>query len=287
MKNIHVLPTDKPSRLWINNLLQGKLELSKEVLIGSNTAQNIYITSNEEIKDRNCWVTNGEDIFKPLDDYSLEYANNYWEKIILTTDPTLIANGVQAIDDEFLEWFVKNPSCKFVETERLEDGQYFDYLEDNSVIEGIYENYKIIIPKEKPKQETILEQIDQNNPVTRGSTALVYKQETLEEAAERLYPFALDGIGNIEVDKKNHFINGAKWQAERMGLMEIELRHTKTLLASCEKALEDRDKQAERMYSEEEVLTILKSHKEFIVKELKGLSSFKNEKVWFEQFKKK
>jgi hypothetical protein len=42
---------------------------------------------------------------------------------------------------------------------------------------------------------------------------------------------------------------GAKWQAERIGLMEIELRHTKTLLASCEKALEDRDKQAERMYS--------------------------------------
>jgi hypothetical protein len=81
-------------------------------------------------------------------------------------------------------------------------------------------------------------------------------EETLEEAAERLYPFALDGIGNVEVDKKNHFIKGAKWQAKRM-------------------------------YSEEEVLTILKSHKEFIVKELKGLSSFKNEKEWFEQFKKK
>jgi hypothetical protein len=44
---------------------------------------------------------------------------------------------------------------------------------------------------------------------------------------------------------------------------------------------------ATQMYSEEEVLTILKSHKEFIVKELKGLSSFKNENEWFEQFKKK
>jgi len=41
------------------------------------------------------------------------------------------------------------------------------------------------------------------------------KQETLEDAAERLYPFALGGIGNIEVDKKNHFIKGAKWQAEQ------------------------------------------------------------------------
>jgi hypothetical protein len=35
--------------------------------------------------------------------------------------------------------------------------------------------------------------------------------------------------------------------------MEIELNHTKTLLASCEKALEDRDKKAERRYSEEDM----------------------------------
>jgi hypothetical protein len=36
-------------------------------------------------------------------------------KIILTTDQDLIKDGVQAIDDEFLEWFVKNPSCEEVE----------------------------------------------------------------------------------------------------------------------------------------------------------------------------
>jgi polyhydroxyalkanoate synthesis regulator phasin len=35
--------------------------------------------------------------------------------------------------------------------------------------------------------------------------------------------------------------------------MKIELNHTKKLLASCEQALENRDKKAERMYSEEEV----------------------------------
>ncbi|NDE11648.1 MAG: hypothetical protein EBZ95_13980 [Chitinophagia bacterium] len=42
------------------------------------------------------------------------------------------------------------------------------------------------------------------------------KKETLQEAAERLYPFAFGGIGNSENDKKNHFIKGAKWQAKRM-----------------------------------------------------------------------
>ncbi len=51
--------------------------------------------------------------------------------------------------------------------------------------------------------------------------------------------------------------------------------------------IEGAEYQATQMYSEKEVLTILKSHKEFIVKELKGLSSFKNEKEWFEQYRKK
>jgi hypothetical protein len=50
---------------------------------------------------------------------------DYWEvrkdykKIILTTDQDLIKDGVQAIPDDFLEWFVKNPSCEFVEVEEL------------------------------------------------------------------------------------------------------------------------------------------------------------------------
>jgi hypothetical protein len=55
MKNIHLIPTEKPSRLWINNLLQGKLELSKEVLKGSNTAQHICISNDEEIREGD-WV---------------------------------------------------------------------------------------------------------------------------------------------------------------------------------------------------------------------------------------
>jgi hypothetical protein len=37
-------------------------------------------------------------------------------------------------------------------------------------------------------------------------------------------------------------------QQEEIGLMEIELKHTKTLLASCEKALEDRNKQDKNKY---------------------------------------
>jgi hypothetical protein len=151
MKNIHVIPTDKPSRLWTNNLRR-RLELDEfPSQHPSNIAKNIYITSNEEIKEGDCiFETDTNTINIVGKDY---YRNEFDFKIILTTDLELQKDSVQAIDDEFLEWFVKNPSCEFIQTERLEDGQYFDYLEDNSVIEGIYENYKIIIPQEEFKQE--------------------------------------------------------------------------------------------------------------------------------------
>ena len=70
----------------------------------------------------------------PIEKASIEVC-----KIILTTDPDLIKDGVQAIDDEFLHWFVKNPSCEWINVKY----QYW---------EGKY-TYGIIIPKEEPKQE--------------------------------------------------------------------------------------------------------------------------------------
>jgi type II secretory ATPase GspE/PulE/Tfp pilus assembly ATPase PilB-like protein len=51
MKNIHVLPTDKPSRLRYN--LSNVLVLTKEPYrdYSKQVNQNIYITSDEEIKE--------------------------------------------------------------------------------------------------------------------------------------------------------------------------------------------------------------------------------------------
>jgi hypothetical protein len=86
----------------------------------------------------------------------------------------------------------------------------------------------------KPKQET-LEQIDQNNPITRGSTALVYKQETFEEVAEK------SAIEQMEAGNSAYilgFTKGAKWQRERS-------------------------------YSEEEVLQILSSYADWPINDVK------------------
>jgi hypothetical protein len=152
MKNIHILPTLQPSRLWFHKLNRnlGFSDLPMEYN-GSGTwveGRNIYITNDEEIKE-------GEyQLFNPLGNFNnakvskaerLLESDGRRKKIILTTDKDLIKDGVQAIDDEFIEWFVKNPSCDEIYVNKIES---FDFGIDKYVY-----NYKIIIPKEQPKQD--------------------------------------------------------------------------------------------------------------------------------------
>jgi hypothetical protein len=148
MKNIHALPTDKPSRLHL--AYDKDYYLSIEPFIQLDTKNyksfNIYITSDEEIKEGD-WcidVIHNTICKRNSDNYRKQY-----KKIILTTDKDLISDGVQSIDDEFLEWFVENPSCENVEVERWTDYK----LKNNE--EVIFFNYKIkyTISKEKPKNK--------------------------------------------------------------------------------------------------------------------------------------
>jgi hypothetical protein len=150
MKNIYVLPTDKPSRLylWKDKLRIGTLKTSP-ISIGI-VDQNIYITSDEEAKDGDwCIVGNGVDKLN-TQFTSKEEINAIWKKIILTTDQDLIKDGVQAIDDEFLEWFVKNPSCEYIQTTELS-------LFNGDTGQSGHYKYEIIIPKEEPKNGSISE----------------------------------------------------------------------------------------------------------------------------------
>jgi hypothetical protein len=211
---ITLLPTDKPSRLYE---FGGQIILTNEPTVAFRN-QNIYITNSEEFKDGyfiNCgmickfdeskvskeWIT---DEF--VNGYSLK-TNVYYsfetekcKKIILTTDQDLIKDGVQAIDDEFLEWFVKNPSCERVE---VKEKQHFeaDKLKRKNPLNGVYYSYKIIIPKEEPKQEYICYKCQNktNNKFEICDKCNVgWKEpnkETLEEAAERLFGSLEKGIG--------------------------------------------------------------------------------------------
>lgn len=144
MKNIHVLPTNKPSMLCIDR--HGKLLYYPEnnwfKRDEKAKAQHIYITSDEDIREGDWFIeldlkgTRSSYINKPYlcdigntDCFILTKNNGnfpfpeHCKKIILTTDQDLIKAGVQAIDDEFLKQFVKNPSCEFVEILKFADSR--------------------------------------------------------------------------------------------------------------------------------------------------------------------
>jgi hypothetical protein len=215
MKNIHVLPTDKPSRLYLNTqeyIFENEYSLSTDECQNKN----IYITSYEEIKEGD-WIYNivSKNIFKAskqlidlINDPNVTLTTN--KKIILTTDQELIKDGVQAIDDEFLEWFVNNPTCKRVEVESMVNMIQFTPREFI---------YKIIIPKEeaKPIHQQIIDAVG-GKEAFMELAGLKYKQKTPEEAADK-WVFETNGHkwsnnNNEAGDNFGSFIAGFK-EAEK------------------------------------------------------------------------
>ena len=167
----------------------------------------LFITSDEEIKEGD-WVIAIEGIWKnTITKITGTPITDVWKKIILTTDQDLIKDGVQAIDDEFLEWFVKNPSCEFVEVNDIKTIPSLQLGSPNGHL-----MYKIIIPKEEPKQDKWeqLKGADLDKPLKSWDEP---KKETLENAAKE-YCLKKYGSGYYP-DVQKGFIEGAKWQAER------------------------------------------------------------------------
>jgi hypothetical protein len=90
-------------------------------------------------------------------------------------------------------------------------------------------------------------------------------KETLEEAAKKYVDSFEYGIAHPKRVCKNAFINGAKWQQEH----EQKVGHRV---------------QAERMYSEEDMISFATFYDTHQGAEYWGKDLFK---VWFEQYKKK
>ena len=132
MKNIHLMPTDKPSKLHLWTDENGtRLETCELKYSNTRNTQHIYITSDEEIKEGDWFYSVRELIEKSIINYP---KGEHFGKVILTTDQDLMKDGVQDIDDEFLEWYVQNPSCEEVKIESWQTKGEWDL------------DYKIIIP---------------------------------------------------------------------------------------------------------------------------------------------
>jgi hypothetical protein len=250
MKNIILLPTEKYTDIVHSTSKYGGLFLSRHYSPTKemgDSYQHIYITSDEKIKEGD-WCIVGNGVSKLNTQFtSKEEINTNWKKIILTTDQSL--DGVQEIDDEFLQWFVQNPSCEWVEVESMINMIQFTPREFI---------YKIIIPQEETKlinncpkcgldlveregSKPVCHRVDCGGIILSNETLrewelkkepkqemagkafyesadkviVVKRQETLEEAAERFTSKYYSGEG-YERDIEEAVKFGAKWQAERM-----------------------------------------------------------------------
>ena len=190
----------------------------------------LFITSDEEIKKDDYYLGDDNHIY-----CLCTTVNSNGKKIILTTNADYIEEGIQAIDEEFLEWFVNNPSCEKVEIESWETKDKWEL------------DYKIIIPKEEPKQiyyntvgrengvfaikgqfNTQKEALDLANELNEKGLGVYYdwnetlvkekpKQETLEEISKHYANTHQDVSGNLgKYLVSAVFQDGAKYQAERM-----------------------------------------------------------------------
>jgi len=302
MKNIHILPTDKPSRLVLRNA-DSKLVLHTSITQWHGKSQHIYITFNEKPKVED-WIFANQSANKITDikedDYPYGtinilgeklYHSKHWSnnKIVLTDDPKLIKDGVQAIDDKFLEWFVKNPTCERVEVQKWA-----------SLAECGY-SYHIIIPKEEPKCTCKIGEL-YNNACCKvhGSVSkeelkqdfsdknytpeleLLGKQETLEEAAEKYakqFDYAEDSSPQID------FIAGANWKAERsisIEAYEDSISMQKTSNIGFESKIQELKQEIKRMHSKEDMQLAFKAGQDY--QNFDCQYAFEK---WFEQFKKK
>ena len=269
MKNIHILSTDKPSNFLVcikdyiehidtpaeNSDKKGNFKLGFGIYTNTEfyQHQNIYITSDKEIKEGD-YVLIESDYdrqglsIKKYNFKDKHYDNCLFKKIILTTDQDLIKDGVQEIPDEFLEWFVKNPSCESVEVELK------NFLMPLGGARRWW--YEIIIPKEEKltnicikcgvdlvekegakfickdsdcrgivlSNETLNHFLATSDVTVKDLQKFDYKNTVLpkellkqehEEAAENYSRIILNKGGLMSDIQISSFIAGAKWQQER------------------------------------------------------------------------
>jgi hypothetical protein len=205
MKNIHVLPTDKPSRLHFTEFEE---ELVFTPQYEKLNGVNIYITSDEEIKDvrpyKDKWQLEKGQILNKFPNYLTDLSD--CKLVIMTTDQDLIKDGVQEIPEYFLvHYIVGNNPIEYVEIK--------EHLES---IDTMKINYELIIPKEELKQETLEEvvskqfQEDFNKEVGKVLTQELQKRES-ETPVEWIYRNLLENpISNQDVEYNEAVFHNAK-----------------------------------------------------------------------------
>ena len=200
MKNIHVLSKSIFDQLGVDHYGKTPTQIKiAEFLINKN----IYITSNEEIGTGG-WVIYKNKVFKiGRGDNELFHLS---KKIILTTDQDLIKDGVQEIDDEFLEWFGKNQSCENVHVYK----EHKQINQDNIVTKGstalVFSHYVIYIPKEE------LQDVFFTNKSESSKVERMYSEEEVNEIIAEVWNSCEDNEGETFIEVRKRILEQLKKQ---------------------------------------------------------------------------
>lgn len=215
MKNIFLLNTEKHSRLYYD----GTLKILPIPYLMKHSV-NLYITSDDEIKEGGWFYDIIHNTILQRNDN--RYKKQY-KKIILTTDQTLINDGIKSVPEYFLEWFINNPTSKYIEI--------LNQSSRNNVERKMDYKYKLILPKEyNTVQENSLEK---NREFVKNTSSEVlnnlmkeFDNIEVETKGGVSLEELLSYYGDITIgeDHKlrlhsiiiNAYNNGSNWRAERM-----------------------------------------------------------------------
>lgn len=347
MRNLHFIESKKPSSLGLHydivktGMFDYAPDLGFNLFDRKNNFQHrphhLYITSDEEIKTGDWCMYLGLSMaeFKVLDitdDDVLEYESrghfkrHLCKKIILTTDPDLIKDGVQEIEENFLRWFVEkaNDSGKPIDIVEVKKVYINHGKEDifDLVCTACPSKYEIVIPntdgwlspmqKFRPREES--KQADWKDSTKALMEAYGDKPEEFPyEEAETNLEKHLASVPEYKGERRSAFISrqetleeASKNYSEKTASIKILVNDMQDRLVLCESAFEAGAKwQAEKSDKELEVaihlyLTTLKEKEQMCTKEdmwesYKESNTIFGDEIalrqefeeWFEQFKKK
>jgi hypothetical protein len=316
MKNVFLIPTDQdqPSRIYYNgtSYKDPNRTTAMDWYISSACYKpyNIYITSDDKfIKDE--YITDGNEVIKAtpkLVDAQGLVDRRDWKKIVICTDAKLIADGVQSVDENFLQWFVKNQSCEEVEI-------FYQLLMNLPL-------YQIIIPSEEPKiiecyfipsnntssaticgncgQEKFLHTIGSGIKVSKS--VIITKEEPKQEWDINTCTYFNIEIGcerekcicentTSEEPKQETSLEEAAYQRavdRNWNPNSLETRRVgNEIIEAVKFGAKWQQEQDKNRYSEDDVINILTKREEYLKTKRPTFSDYLTNEEWFEIFKKK
>lgn len=224
MRNLFLLSTSKQGAITLNYqwntwwITTDHIIREVERNVEKLKYHNIYIISDEDIKAGD-WcldLLHYSICIRTLDNYKSQF-----KKIILTTDKDLIKVGVQPIEEEFLNWFIKNPTCNYVKTEKMLQTRWgTEWIDLPNQKEGRENDgiYRFIFKLIYPNEECICERPDDNvcdycdeqesKKILQEAKNKANKIETIEDGYNKVFN------GKVDRVLKAGFIAGAKWKEE-------------------------------------------------------------------------